>query len=200
MTSPATSSNYIARQGDVIMSRFALNRCLRPARRLRRDESGASLLEMTVVTPFLLALGLGAFEFSNALYQYHLVTAGVRDAGRYLGGLPERDATARTNAKRIAVCGSIVTCTDADKRVNWWPAAIADLETVVQVRYCIEGIQEGDAGPNCPCDNSLGLRGGTNKVCVSTTATYGDLGFLDFYGLGGITITTAHEQRYFGVR
>jgi hypothetical protein len=182
------------------MSRFSLIRCLNSARRLRRDEEGASLLEMTVVTPFLLALGLGAFEFGNALYQYHMVTAGVRDAGRYLGGLPARDATARTDGKRIAVCGSITTCTDADKRVDWWPAAIADLETVVQVRYCIKGIQEGDAGPDCPCDDSLGLLGGTKKVCVSTTATYGDLGFLSYFGIGDIAITTAHEERYFGIR
>jgi Flp pilus assembly protein TadG len=63
-------------------------RRLIPARRLGRDDDGAALLEFTVILPFLMVLGFGIFEFSNMLYQYHLITGGVRDAGRFAAGLP----------------------------------------------------------------------------------------------------------------
>ncbi len=52
--------------------------------RLWRDREGASMLEFMVVLPFLIAFGFGVLEFGNALYQYHMVPTGVRDAGRYL--------------------------------------------------------------------------------------------------------------------
>jgi hypothetical protein len=158
---------------------------------LHRDEHGGSLLEMGIVTPVLLAIALGIFEFGNALYQYHLITAGVRDAGRYLAGLNSRNAATRQDAKEIAVYGSL---TSTDKRVEWWST------DDVSVRYCINGSEEGDLEPDCPCDGTLSLRGGANKVCVSTTVAYADLGFLEHYGLGPITITTAHEERYFKTR
>lgn len=183
-----------------MLSRLQLRNCVRRARRLWREDSGASLLEFTLVVPFLVVFGFGVIEFGNALYQYHLVTAGVRDAGRYLAslgdsdgdGTPDRDAAARTNGKRIAVYGSLTDLTEADKRVRWW--SIED----VKVKYCIKGTEEGDdPGPDCPCDDSLGLRGGTNKVCVSTTASYDDVGLLSSYGIGSFTITTGHEERYF---
>ena len=180
-----------------MLSRLQARDSLRRSRCLWREDEGASLLEFTVVVPFLVIFGFGVIEFGNALYQYHLVTAGVRDAGRYLAslgdsdgdGTPDRDATARTNGKKIAVYGSL---TGTAKRVSWW--AIED----VKVKYCIKGTQEGDdPAPDCPCDDSLGLRGGSNKVCVSTTAAYDDVGLLSSYGIGSFTITTGHEERYF---
>lgn len=158
---------------------------------LSSEDEGGSLLEMTVVTPVLLAMALGIFEFGNAIYQYHLITAGVRDAGRYLAGLATRDAATREDAKELAVYGAL---NGTDKRVKWWSTGD------IGVRYCIDGVQEGDPAPDCPCDADLGLRGGTYKVCVSTTVGYADLGLLDYYGLGPITITTAHEERYFKTR
>jgi hypothetical protein len=155
------------------------------------EEHGGSLLEMTVVTPVLLAMALGIFEFGNAIYQYHLITAGVRDAGRYLAGLSTRDAATRQDAKELAVYGAP---NGTQKRVEWWST------DHVSVRYCINGVQEGDAEPDCACTSGLGLRSGTHKVCVSTEVAYADLGLLDYYGLGPITISTAHEERYFKTR
>ena len=186
---------------------------------LWRDEQGASLLEFTVVLPFLLAFGLGVLEFGNLLYQYHQVTSGVRDAARYLASAGYVDAdeddeadpsevdpggSKRTLAKNIAVCGDVTDCTtNAQKRVSWWPDDIANIETAINVKYCLAGVAEGDTIDDCVCHNP-GLnpdRGfGTNKVCVSTTAIYGDLGLLAYLGLGPITFTTGHEQRYYGIR
>jgi hypothetical protein len=104
----------------------------RLARGLRRDEDGAALLEMTVVTPFLVFLGIGLFEFSNALYQYHLVTGGLRDAARFAAGLPipasiNQNEACDDNApwstpigcaKRLAITGQVAA--GSPKRVSWW--------------------------------------------------------------------------------
>jgi hypothetical protein len=175
---------------------------LMTGQRLRADEHGASLLEMTVVTPFLLTIGLGVFEFGNALYNYHLITAGVRDAGRYLSGLRNRGTTETDNAKKIAICGRISPCNTADRRVSWWGTGDIDIS------YCIEGVQVG-ASPPCTCNNGLGLLDGTSKVCVRTSVAYDDVGFLGLLGpegilgssgLGPITITTSHEERYYASR
>ncbi len=186
--------------------------------RLWRDREGASLLEFTVVLPFLLAFGLGVLEFGNLLYQYHQVTSGVRDATRYLASAGYVDADENdaadpdevdpgginsTPARNIAVCGDPTNCTNAQRRVNWWPDDIANIETAINVKYCLKGVAVGDTIEDCEC-HDLDLnddRGfGSNKVCVSTTATYGDLGFLAYLGLGPLTFTTGHEQRYYGIR
>ena len=52
------------------------------------NQRGVATLELAVVLPVLLTMGLGALEFGNLIYQDHLVTNGVRDASRYLAGLP----------------------------------------------------------------------------------------------------------------
>jgi hypothetical protein len=175
------------------MPRASVNRLFRETRLLGRDEDGASLLEMTVVTPFLLALGLGVFEFSNALYQYHLITAGVRDAARFAAGLPMPDPVDQnescTNpretpvgcAKNLAVFGQI-TASDTP-RVDWW-----GVDDIV-VNY----VALSPADPD--------LRGGNPfKVVVTTDFVYSDIGFLNFFGLGPINMTTAHEERLYSTR
>lgn len=186
-------------------------------RRLWRDEQGASLLEMTIVVPCLLAIGFGVMEFGNALYQYHMVTAGVRDAARYLGSSGyvdldddhaadadevDPDGTKKMYAKRIAVCGDVTDCTtNDDKRVSWWPDDIANINSAIKVKYCLNGVAEGDTIDECACESpALTPNFQANKVCVSTTPTYSGLGFLGYFGLGPITIKAGHEQRYFGIR
>lgn len=169
-----------------------------------RNEHGGSLLEFTLVVPFMFALGLGVFEFGNLFFQYHMIDAGVRDASRYLGSMDRTVAVATTNARRIAVCGNVSTCSaESDKRVSWWPADIGDMNTVVKIKYCIDGTASGDAIDDCACATHASLEAGTfaaAKVCVSADIDYEQLGFLDYLGLGPITITAKHEQRYFGIR
>lgn len=162
-----------------------------PAKHIRHDEDGAALLELTVIMPFLIVLGLGIFEFSNMLYQYHLITGGVRDAGRYAAGLPMGDpaekvctspaATPVGCAKHLAVFGEIKAGT---YRVGkWWNVEQVEMEYV--------------ALSSAHAD----LRGGIpTKVVVSTNVEYDDIGFLDALGLGPITIATSHEERHYGVR
>jgi hypothetical protein len=173
------------------MSLFGRMICLPAARRLRRDENGASLLEMTVVTPFLVVLGLGLFEFSNMLYQWHLISTGVRDAGRYAAGLPEGDPTEENCtspaatpvgcAKHLAIFGQAAA--GGTQRVSWWTVGDVDLAYV----------------PLDPEDPDL--RGGNpSKVVVTTQVVYSDIGFLDALRLGPITIAVSHEERHYGIR
>jgi Flp pilus assembly protein TadG len=173
-------------------------RLLPLVRRLRRDQSGAALLEMTVVMPFLLFLGFGLFEFSNALYQYHVITVGVREAARFAAGLPIPDPVVQDEAcanpqvtpvgcaKRVAVTGEI----DGDTlKVDWW-----DTDDITITYPSVENTDLGGGLSS--------YRGGTEitVVRVSTTATYSGLGFLTTLGLEPFTITTGHEERHYGVR
>jgi hypothetical protein len=169
-------------------------RRLIPARRLGREDDGAALLEFTVIFPFLLVLGFGIFEFSSMLYQYHLITGGVRDAGRFAAGLPIPAAVDQTEtcdvdapqstpvgcAKLLAVTGQLAAV-DAPKRVEWW-----DVDDIT-VTY--------------PELDLPDLRGGKpHKVVVFTEVTYDDIGLLSALGIGDIPIATSHEERHYGVR
>ena len=50
------------------------------------DERGAAIIEMAVILPVLLAIGLGVIEFGNVIYSQHLIFNGVRDGARYAAG------------------------------------------------------------------------------------------------------------------
>ena len=52
--------------------------------RLCCNRDGSAMVEMAAILPFLLVLGCGVFEFGAFFYQYQMIEAGVRDAGRYL--------------------------------------------------------------------------------------------------------------------
>lgn len=148
-----------------------------------RDCRGAALLEMTVILPVLLVIGLGVFEFGNLIYNYHLITVGVRDGARYAAGLPQ--GTADAKAANIAVTG---TDSGGTNRVSWW------VTDDVSVAY-----------RNEPNDDGLGnklYRGGANIVMVTvfTDVDYQPLGFLGFLNLGTITLHAQHEERLYGVR
>jgi Flp pilus assembly protein TadG len=149
-------------------------------RRLLRDQSGAALIEFTLLAPLLLSLVLGIAEFGRFLYQYQMVIEGLRDAGRYLARLDPNDVANQTSAANLATTGTIDGTGVA--RVDGWVAS--DIEFTVT-----------------PIDNTAGTyRGplepaGIEVVEVSTTFDYADVGFLSALGLDPISIAAAHEQR-----
>ena len=165
---------------------------------LRRDDDGAALLELTVIMPFLIVLGLGIFEFSSMLYQYHLITGGIRDAGRFAASMPTPDPIVTTEttctdtnpastpigcAKRLAVTGQIEAGGSYRLGDDWWD--VGDIE----VDYVALDPPDPD------------LRGGNpSKVVVTTEVVYSDIGFLDALGLEPITFVISHEERHYGVR
>jgi len=157
-----------------------------------RDTRGAAILEMTVILPVLLTIGLGVFEFGNLIYNYHLITVGVRDGARYIAGLAQVDASGNSlvAANEIAAKNIAVTGTDSGgvQRVSWWET------TEVFVSY--------SNVPNADVSGNKLYRGGANivMVTVSTDVDYQPLGFLGYLGLGTITLHAEHKERMFGVR
>ena len=174
----------------------------------RKDESGAALLEMSVVFPVLLTISLGVIEFGNAIYSQHAIFNGVRDAARYVAGLAQVDSAGNslvsannTKAKNIAVWGTTTnttadTCITASttamklsRRVSWWCNA-----SNVAISYT----------PTTN-DNGAGVklyRGGAKIWTVTVTATvpYQQLGFLSYLGLIAPTLNVSHTERVYGVR
>jgi hypothetical protein len=149
------------------------------------DRQGASLVEFTIVLPFLVFLGIGAFEFGNVLYGHHVIGTGLRDAARYLARLDDPTAS-ETTAKQLAVYGEIGGAT---KRVSWW--------NVGDVTVTLATI----ANPVDPDTGARSYRGPDpiRVVRAATTATYPGLGLFAVLGLAPtLTINTFHEERVVG--
>lgn len=158
---------------------------LRLIRKFRKSERGASILEMAVVSPFLIFLGLGTFEFGLTFYHYHLMSAGLRDGARYLARVDDPDAEL-DKGKQIAVFGEIGGTV---RRVSWWG--------VGDVTYAKPSTSN-------PIDADTGLptyRGGDAiyKIRLSTDVKHPGLGFLPILGITTpFRINIFHEERFIG--
>lgn len=53
-------------------------------KKLKRNQNGAAMVEMVVITPILLLLLLGVSELGKAFVQYNTLTKSVRDAARFV--------------------------------------------------------------------------------------------------------------------
>ncbi|CAN7255151.1 TadE/TadG family type IV pilus assembly protein [Massilia sp. LjRoot122] len=73
--------------------------------RAAKSQSGAVLIELSLLLVPLLLLVFGITEFGRAIYQYNALTKGVRDGVRYLSQYaPGNDADIRV-ARSLVVCG-----------------------------------------------------------------------------------------------
>jgi Flp pilus assembly protein TadG len=163
--------------------------------RLQKDDSGLSVIELAVVLPVLLTIGLGVMEFGNLIYRQHLIINGVRDAARYASGrfydVDDADLTAAVTsaAQNIATTGAVANGTS---RISWWASgdvAVA-YSTVTNAKTC------GSGGAS----SCYRYDGDVPVVTVSTSVAYQPLGFLGFLGLDDITLTASHQERVIGVR
>lgn len=151
-----------------------------------KDEHGAALLEFSVVLPVLLAIGLGVFEFGNAIYNYHLILNGVRDGARYAAGR-RPDCGCDADIKNIAMKGVI---SGGSYRVSWWN----DASTQVTVS---RSTVTNDDGAGNPLYNYMG---NVPVVTVTATVPYQELGFLGYFGLAAPTLVASHQERVIGIR
>ena len=158
------------------------------------DERGVAMIEMAVVLPVLLAIGLGVIEFGNAIFSQHLIANGVRDAARYIAGLPQVDADDNSlrsvneaPAKSIALTGET---SGTNYRVSWWN----DPVSMVTITYDDVANDDGSGGQL--------YRGGNiiTTVTVEANVPYQQLGFLAFFGLSAPTLRVSHQERVYGVR
>ena len=55
---------------------------------LKRDCSGAALVEFSLLLPIIFFSAFGMMEFGRALYQFHIANKGVKSAARFMARVP----------------------------------------------------------------------------------------------------------------
>lgn len=161
--------------------------------RFRRDERGAILVEMTLITPLMLSLAAGVFEFGNLVHQKLLIEAGLRDGARYAArcnsqmytdfGLAPIDCAA--NAENIALFGNIAGT--GTVRVPGWSAADVTID-IANLADCRDAVVGGVTM----------YRSLKPQVCIvraTSSFVYQGVALLAYIGLGPITLNGVHEER-----
>ncbi len=174
--------------------------------------SGTAAVEFSLFLFFILMPFLfGIFEIGRALQQHHVVTKSVRDAARYVartrddGGaaftttsmidagcvgtgaldpMPSGPAAAG-NAKDLAMYGKFSPVSGDTPLMAAWDAAtdVSAYQTV-----CITGPVEVTT-----VTSNLKI----NVVTVTATVPFDDV-MLQAFGIGPITFTVSHQERYIG--
>ena len=105
---------------------------MRREQTFRGDEEGSALIEAAILTPLLIVLFVGVFEFSWFFYQQHLVVIGLHDAVSYLARSADPcNPTSRVwktkqeHAKNLATSGTIK---GGPPRVRGWLPAMVKLQ------------------------------------------------------------------------
>lgn len=173
-------SNFTAKRTGILR---------RLARKFRREERGAILVEMTLITPLMIALSAGVFEFGTVIHRKLLIEAGLRDAGRFMARCTTGFAAVNctTTAQNIAKYG---TPTAGTLRVADWdtdePVVISTYDTANTV----------DSGTGLQDYRGTGAT--VSTIRVTTSYAYGATSLLSYIGVGPITITASHEERFVG--
>ncbi|MBZ9697027.1 MULTISPECIES: TadE/TadG family type IV pilus assembly protein [unclassified Mesorhizobium] len=155
-------------------------------RRFHKDEQGAALVEVAIVTPFVLLLSAGVYEFSNIFNTRLLLEAGVEDASRYMARCSSDWDTCSGLAKNLAVNGAI---TNGSARITGWTTGQVDIRKA-------QTIQAIDATTGTQL--YLSSTGTVIVVEVSTAYPYPTLGLWSYLGFGNLTLSVLHQERVFG--
>lgn len=165
---------------------------VRQLRKFQKDQRGAVLVEMTIVTPVMLVLCAGVFEFGNLIHDKLLMQAGLSDAARYGARCNTKlytDANLTINcatvASNIALYGNVGGT--GNPRVPGWNTQSPNVTVTI--------------GTNCKDAVVSGVtqyRSVTPQVCIvraDGTYAYSGVGLLSLVGIGTITLTGYHEER-----
>ncbi|RWN61672.1 TadE/TadG family type IV pilus assembly protein [Mesorhizobium sp.] len=159
------------------------------ARKFRREERGAILVEMTLITPLMIALSAGVFEFGTVIHRKLLIEAGLRDAARFMARCTTGFAAVNctTTAQNIAKYGTPAVGT---LRVADWgtdePVVISTYDTANPV------------DPDTGLQDYRGTGATVRTIRVTTSYAYGATSLLSYIGIGPITITASQEERFVG--
>ena len=154
-------------------------------RRLRRDESGAALVELAVSLPLLLIIFATAVEGARLMWSFEAANTGVRDAARYL---------ARRTPLDICSGGSIPVSDDALRdrirnQVNgsrWFPSLIT-VNSAAASLSCVAGTYRVSPAPVVQVSAS-----------VSVAFPFSSVFSLAGLALAPVTATVADSNRVFG--
>ncbi|MDX8463432.1 TadE/TadG family type IV pilus assembly protein [Mesorhizobium humile] len=154
--------------------------------RFNSDVDGAALVEVAIVTPFVLLLAGGVFEFGNILNTRMLLDAGVKDAARYMARCSSDWDTCKGLAQTLAANGAI---NGTSARVSGWLPSQVTI-TPVSSTPAID--------PATGTELYLSSTANVVVVEVSTSYPYPDLGFWSYLGFGQISLSVSHQERVFG--
>jgi Flp pilus assembly protein TadG len=156
--------------------------------RLKKDQRGAALVEMAIITPLVVLLAAGVFEFSSIIQTRLMLEAGVSDGARFVarcrwGG---NQAACETAAINIVVTGQPTSGGTA--RVTGWTAAqVAVTYTPFAVTVDSDGLQ------NYRTDLAS-----VDIVSVTATYPYSGTGLWAFLGFGAFNLVVSHQERVIG--
>ena len=145
--------------------------------RLIRSRRGSAAVEMALVTPLLLALGIGSVELGNFMLDQHRLTKSVRDATRYAARAPFSAFSACTSAaSNVASLATGVTnlvrtgqlSGGTDQLPNWGNAASS---VTVQMR-CSTAQVGGQTLTGLYTGNNTATVGAAVVVIVTGTLRY----------------------------
>lgn len=92
-----------------------------------RRDNGGTLAEMAFMVPFLAIMMAGVTEFGRFFQTYTTIAKSTRSAARYLSNHPY-DATARSKATNLVVCGKL-SCGTGEELVPGLTSANVCIET-----------------------------------------------------------------------
>jgi Flp pilus assembly protein TadG len=161
---------------------------LRLARGLGKSERGAAGVEMALVLPLLVILAFGAIEIGRMVWQYQIVTKGVRDGVRYLTRVP-------VNCTAVGPGGTFGS-SDVDTAKNLVKSGTRTASTPILPEYSSAVFQ---VTVDCRDAAALGLAGGTYMPIVKMTV---QVPFTEWFsnmlGMGDLTFNVAHEELHVG--
>jgi len=148
------------------------------------------LVEMTLITPLMLALSAGVFEFGNLIEKKLLIEAGLRDAARYAARCNQAFSGVNCAAVAANIAATATTTGSGPARVSGWTAGSVSVNLAYQTTPVTTDVF-GNQNYRSTDTNVYTVR-------VSTSFTYTGASLLAYLGLSPITLTGAQEERYIG--
>lgn len=145
-------------------------------------------MEMALVLPLLVLLGLGVAELGRTIWHYQIVTKGVRDGVRYLTRVPVICAAEGP--------GGTFSAADLEIAKNLVKSGTKAPATPILPQYANADFQ---VTVDCRNATALGLNGGAYMPVVRMTVQFqfNEL-FADMLGIKDLDFVIAHEQVHVG--
>ncbi|MFD1983643.1 TadE/TadG family type IV pilus assembly protein [Mesorhizobium newzealandense] len=159
--------------------------------RFRHDQRGAVIVEMTLITPLMLFLSAGVFEFGNLIHAKLLMEAGLTDGARY---------AARCNSKLYTDAGLTIDCAAVAKNI----AVYGNPTGTTPARVAGWTTSDVTVTLNNSCQDAVSSTGVTEyrsttaQVCAvraAGTYAYTGVGMLSIIGIGPLTLHGSHDER-----